>query len=111
MREIGPSVEVPRPNKPNRVVSLLDDQHSDDFFVPVDDEVPSEFIAVFMVLDQLLRSELGQMAVLTLYDDWDVAQGDLELFDLLVVNAAGDCGQEGGPISLAHDAALLRIQP
>ena len=55
------SVCVGWPQESNRVVSLLDDQHSHDFLVTVDNEVPSKLVRILVSLNELFLAQVSQV--------------------------------------------------
>lgn len=51
--EVESFVFVPGSFEGDRIVTFLHNQHANDLFISIYDEVPSEFITVFAVLDHL----------------------------------------------------------
>ena len=63
------SIAVGPPDEPHGIVLLLEQQHSDDFLVTVDDEIPSVLGLILILLNQFLGSETIQMAILASHHD------------------------------------------
>ena len=55
--EVGSFLNEAGSMESNGVVSFLKYEHTDYFFISVDNEVPAKFVAVFVVLNELLRGQ------------------------------------------------------
>jgi len=56
----------------DRVVLFGCDEHSDEFFQAINDEISSKFIAVFVLFDEFFIGELGQVAERASNHDGDI---------------------------------------
>lgn len=75
----------------NWVISLVHDEHSDDSFVTIDDEISSEFMHVFLLLNELLLRKAAQVAVFRRDHDGDLTNADVDLFRVFIVNSSAKC--------------------
>ncbi|KAH3686322.1 hypothetical protein WICPIJ_002684 [Wickerhamomyces pijperi] len=86
----GTSVGERRTDDGHRMVTTLDNQHSDKLLDTVDDEVTTHLVGLLLGLDQLIRRELLQVTAVGLQHDWhETTVSDLRDF-LVAVDGPGD---------------------
>jgi hypothetical protein len=102
------SVGVGGAEEADGVVPFLENQHTDNFLVAIDNEVPSELVLVFCQFDQLFGSQFVEVTVLGTHHDGDLSQISCECVDI-VVDLSSDLSNQRSRICLAGQSALLRV--
>jgi len=74
----------------DRVVLFGSDEHSDEFFQTINDEISSKFVAIFVLFDEFFVGELGQMAERASNHDRNIGQVHFNSFDGTIVNGSCD---------------------
>ena len=88
------------------IVALVHDEHANDAFVAINDEVATPFVHVFFTFDQLSLGQAGKAAVFRADHDWDLSDADIDLFWILVVNAPAECRVKRCLVGEGAQAAL-----
>ena len=109
-REESASVQERWPLECDRKVSLRLNQHSDDPFVPVDDEVPAKLEAVFLPMDELLFREPMEIAELGAHHHRDVPEAHGHAHLLFVIDLARHRGVKRCRVCKGPQTAFVRVQ-
>lgn len=63
LSEIDSFINIGRPAKGNGIIPFSGNEHSDNLLNPIDNEIASKFIAIFLGSDQLIRGKAGKVAI------------------------------------------------
>lgn len=102
------SVSIRGSQKGNWIVSLLNDQHSYDFFITIDYEVSTKFVGIFILLYQLLFIESCQMTAVWSYHNWNLSKWGSECINR-AVDLTCYLTKDWCRICLSCHSALLRV--
>ena len=94
------SVGIRGAEEADGVVPFLEHQHTDDFLITIDNEVPTELVLVFCQFDQFFRSQFVEVTVLGTHHDGDLSQIGCECVNI-VVDLPSDLSNQRSRICLA----------
>lgn len=108
-RKKATSVHEATTFKDHWVVAFIHDQHSNQTFITVDNEVTSELMHVFLFASELFFAKASEVTELGTDHDWDVPETDGDLFFRFIVNFPANCRIQGGLVGDTSYSAFVGV--
>jgi len=108
-REKLASVDEDRSHEGHWVVSLRHDEHPDDLFISIYDEVAAPLSHVFVFLDQFLFAEVVEVAEVGANHDWDLSKVDADPLLSQVIHFPHERGRKSSRVGNSSFSAFGRV--